>query len=230
MVTKALTIGVLEAERRVLKKMLCSRHQILDKGSRLKVAQLLLHKILKTGEDSDIDEALESNLLLGTTNIILDSILIIVRAHRLLKNKDHLDLKNSLGEIVFTLIMRNTIDGTILKELVKALIDAGADPNVEGTPDKDMSTTLAKTSLYWARGDIVELLLNAGADPNTLSSCGETVLHFTRDPTIAELLLQAGADINTRDTKPRQIQTLKSFSIFVCTNYNAGLFAIQPSH
>ena len=76
-------------------------------------------------------------------------------------------------------------------EVVKALIDKGANVNAvgsEGTP-----LHLAKDT------DIIKLLINNGANVNAGGKNGRTPLHLAKDTDIINLLINKGADVNARE-------------------------------
>ena len=80
-------------------------------------------------------------------------------------------------------------------ELVKALLDAGADPN----GPHSMGNSLLYIALYEGNTELVKLLLEAGADPNWLYSTGDSLLFIAVDDNkteVVKLLLEAGADPN----------------------------------
>lgn len=82
------------------------------------------------------------------------------------------------------------------KELVQALLDAGANPNAKSPS--------GRTALYAAikNSEIVELLLNAKADPNLASDgVSPTLIAALENGTddAIKALIKGGADVNTAD-------------------------------
>ena len=90
----------------------------------------------------------------------------------------------------FTPLINASISGH--DDVVKLLLDAGAEPN--------MTDTMATTPLHEAAGNghiiVVKILLDARDDPNTTDENGRTPLYraaMWRQTDIVELLLDAGA-------------------------------------
>ena len=93
------------------------------------------------------------------------------------------------------------------KALVKALLDAGADPNAK--------TASGRAPLHEAasNAEIFQMLLQAKADPNITNDRGETPLFVVVEqgtPENVEALLKAGADINKKDSGGNSALTLAS--------------------
>jgi ankyrin repeat protein len=72
-------------------------------------------------------------------------------------------------------------------EIVKMLLERGADANAESYFKHDRPLHLVKTA------DIVKLLINHGAIVNALDAFGCTPLHGALDADIASVLLENGA-------------------------------------
>ena len=79
-------------------------------------------------------------------------------------------------------------------DLVKMLLDAGAEPNVADI--RGMTPLMLAVASEHQDAAVVALLLKAGADPNARSKTGETPLDWARkygDPRVIAVLQQAGA-------------------------------------
>ncbi len=95
-------------------------------------------------------------------------------------------------------------------ESVKALLDAGADPDLAN----DYGITPMNLAMENRSLSMVKLLLGAGADPNAANWSGETLLMTAARTGFAdamEVLLDAGADVNAQD--PRRHQTALMWAI-----------------
>jgi hypothetical protein len=83
-------------------------------------------------------------------------------------------------------------------ELVKILLDAGADPNLT---NGDKMTPLTKVA-FSGNIRMARILLAAGADPNIADHDGWRPLHYAarrQNSEMLEIILEAKADINARD-------------------------------
>jgi len=81
-------------------------------------------------------------------------------------------------------------------EIVRMLLEAGADPNQESTGESDGTPLCGAAS--WGFADVVRLLLRYGADPNLRESGGgpKTALAWARrnhHDEVVRLLLENGA-------------------------------------
>jgi ankyrin repeat protein len=82
-------------------------------------------------------------------------------------------------------------------ELVKLLLQSGANPNVKDEQDRQTPLIAAVRN---QRKEIVSMLLIDQADPNTPDGAGETALHYAAaQPDIVEDLLGAKAEVNAKD-------------------------------
>jgi ankyrin repeat protein len=105
-------------------------------------------------------------------------------------------------------------DDNLDLELVKLLLNAGADPNA---PDQSSRETLLQKSLANARIDIVSLLLEGGAEVNipatnwTGTPLQEAILKQEVDT--ADLLLARGADINAPPARKNGATALQAAAI-----------------
>jgi len=122
----------------------------------------------------------------------------------------------------------NNVDLTKLKDVVKLLIDKGADVNAK-TNDGD-------TALMWAaisgEVDIVKMLLEKGADVNAKNNHGDTALIFAAaqgNVDIVKILLDAGADISAKNEhgetalmlaqRNKQVDTIKILEMYLLNKY-----------
>jgi ankyrin repeat protein len=106
----------------------------------------------------------------------------------------------------WTLLHKATA-GQASLDLVRALIDAGADTNArdnEGNTPLHFAVKRINREKFATRDyeGIVRLLLEKKADVHMVNVGGATPLHtaaaFRADPTVIEMLIQAGADVNLK--------------------------------
>ncbi len=84
-------------------------------------------------------------------------------------------------------------------ELVKALIDAGANVDVR---DEHGNTLLHEIVFYPFDSECAKILIDAGVDVNIKNNSGRTALHSAAShghPKQVSMLINAGADVNARD-------------------------------
>lgn len=79
-------------------------------------------------------------------------------------------------------------------ELIRLLLDAGADPNIAN--NKGMTPLMLSTSSHLTR-----LLLERGAEVNARNKDGMTALMFCTNANVSKLLIQAGARVNLADNE-----------------------------
>lgn len=92
-------------------------------------------------------------------------------------------------------------------ELVKLLLEKGADPNIRSTYESGLRMHPLSWSVYYGRADIIELLLKHGADVNAdfdVKRGPETVEPLTALDVVEEILMQMDDD---GDNKNRFIDT-----------------------
>lgn len=77
-------------------------------------------------------------------------------------------------------------------ELIRLLLDAGADPNIAS--NKGTTALMLSTSSHLTR-----LLLKRGAEVNARNKDGMTALMFSTNANVSKLLIQAGAHVNLAD-------------------------------
>ncbi|HEX2463260.1 MAG TPA: ankyrin repeat domain-containing protein [Thermoanaerobaculia bacterium] len=82
-------------------------------------------------------------------------------------------------------------------EMMRLLLDAGADPNLGGA---DHQGALAVAVIHHQR-EAVDLLIDQGADVRADPQAGDPPLLFAVDLEIAERLLDAGAPVDARDAR-----------------------------
>ena len=89
-----------------------------------------------------------------------------------------------------------------LVDVVKLLIDAGAD--VDDPGDDDELTTPLNYAVQHDKTEIARLLIDAGANVNTKDDDGRSPLHYAVGEgysEIVQLLVNAGANVNARDNE-----------------------------
>lgn len=120
----------------------------------------------------------------------------LILAKQLLDDQIHADSKNYLDEGRPVLHQAVNLGH---EEMVKLLLDSGADVNIEHHDDE-------RTALHIAAGKgndkLVQLLLDRGANVNAADSVGLTVLHAAvlgRTPSTVRMLLRYGANVDARN-------------------------------
>lgn len=109
---------------------------------------------------------------------------------------------NGLDEIGNTALCSAAFGGDL--EIVRALLEAGADPNL--APEPEPNEDESNTPLWFANSaDITKLLIDAGADINFQNYSGDTILMMTARRWGAlkkmKVLLENSADINIKDNE-----------------------------
>ena len=107
---------------------------------------------------------------------------------------------NAKDSVEITLLMNAANDGRISS--AEALLEAGADPNVIGSPS---GWTAMHYAAYRGNTGMAELLLKHNADTEIRSRLGgDTVLHtaaFNGTLELVKTLVEAGADIMAKDDR-----------------------------
>lgn len=135
-----------------------------------------------------------------------------------------LDRPGISGVTVLVLALRRLRDAPHDLDIVRALLDAGADPNV-GKDELPLQVAIGASR--GAGLEPVRMLLAARADPNARSSFGEPVF-FTaagadQDPALMQLLLDRGADLHaTTDTGKTALSVCA-----MTRNWKAALLLLQ---
>ena len=95
----------------------------------------------------------------------------------------------------YTHLMAAVMNGDASEEVVKILIDAGADVNARN----DYGATALHLYEWNANLEKMKLLIQAGADVNARDIYGRTPLYNTRIAEQIQLLIDSGADVNATD-------------------------------
>ncbi len=113
--------------------------------------------------------------------------------------------RNEKGETLLHLASEETSFDDADAEMVNALLEKGADPNLSRS--EDIIAGGGETPLHAAVGsgnvEIVRALLEAGADPSMEDEDGKAPLHSASESQVAEVLLENGADPSARDSGGR---------------------------
>lgn len=129
-----------------------------------------------------------------TSDAIRDGKIDAIR-DRVLKEPGYLESRDFVDE---TPLSAAIVWGQV--ELVRFLLEQGANPNVEFN-DGESCLRMAAASDRDGAGDIVALLIAAGADVREEEAIGDTPLHAAAsngNVEIARQLIEAGADVNRR--------------------------------
>ena len=113
--------------------------------------------------------------------------------------------RNEKGETPLHHASEEMISNDADAEMVNALLEEGADPNLSRS--EDIIAGGGETPLHAAVGsgnvEIVRALLEAGADPSVEDEDGKAPLHSASESQVAEVLLDNGADPSARDSGGR---------------------------
>jgi len=153
----------------------------------------IILKYFPEHRDADDDEANTLIIIaVNTQNIELAKFLL----------KDDLVPLNRRNDYGETPLIRASFHAINNAQLVKMLLDAGADPDIQ---DELGQTALMKAG-YTGNIEIVKRLLNAGADPNIQDENGSTVLFDVINRghvKVLKLLLRKGINPNIEDNNNR---------------------------
>ncbi|MBR0317649.1 MAG: ankyrin repeat domain-containing protein [Synergistaceae bacterium] len=117
-------------------------------------------------------------------------------------------------------------------DVVKALINAGADVNYRTPLKKAMDDMPGFFSDYQPNPEVIKTLIEAGADVNAKNDSGETVLMYAAANTDSfkaiKVLIDSGADINAKDKLGKNVlmyagQELDSSREFITFLINSGI-------
>lgn len=110
---------------------------------------------------------------------------------------NYLNTKSIEGKIPLNYACKNSP-----VEVVKLLLDNGANPNLEDSEGKISLHYVPENYYFRDRLEIAGLVLGRGASPNIQDKDGETPLHYCSsydDTHIVELLVMCGANPNIKD-------------------------------
>ncbi len=124
-------------------------------------------------------------------------------------SRSELNTRGISGATPLVLAVRQLRQSPDRIELVRALLDGGADPNLIG-PELPLQTAIGESRT--AGVEPVRLLLDAGANPNARTAEGSPVFFIGGGANIQmevmELLLAHGADVRLKDSQGRSVVVL----------------------
>ena len=158
------------------------------------VAVPMLRLLLDEGADVSLVNRLSATPLIDAVergvDTGFDAMGLLIRASA---EAGVLDVQNSVGDTALHLTHDN---GNT--DVMRLLLDAGADPNVPDNEGKTLLHHMAEEGITeYVRHEDVEALLNAGADPNLIDEQGWTPAHYAGekgDKDMFRLLLEHGAE------------------------------------
>jgi ankyrin repeat protein len=180
----------------------------------------LIKNLIKAGANCNILNMYGNNTLMHLIQSIYQIEKDIIRDVIPLTTDLNLKSKQLGAHTALTMISISNVNLGAKKEIIKLLLEAGADPNVKsGSGINCLDIIIRKDSLINKHDiELLETLLKAGADPNNPDTHGRTSLHrltlnnsqtiINKSPRIisinhrlieiAKLLVKYGADINKK--------------------------------
>ncbi|MDY6901945.1 MAG: ankyrin repeat domain-containing protein [Cyanobacteriota bacterium] len=104
------------------------------------------------------------------------------------------------------------------KNVMEALLDAGADPNLGSDEEFEEGTTalmyIASSFFASNRAEVIKFLVNRGANPNARNDNGETAMIVScNNADAVKALIEAGADVNIRDNEGNTAMMISDWSV-----------------
>jgi ankyrin repeat protein len=125
----------------------------------------------------------------------------------LLKNGANPNQPDSNGETPLMCVIgqaRNEVTVETKAQLLRILLEAGADPNLRSS--NGFWTPLIQ-AVDFGQIDAAKILLSRGASVSETNSEGSTPLHFAENAEVVKLLISAGADPNARTSPAPEGET-----------------------
>jgi len=180
---------------------------LINKKDSITLAEVLLHEAIEENNVSYVQEYLDNG---GDINIRIDKDYSTKTPLLILSIENNSDLISMLLiEKGVDVDLRDNYQSPPIREaammgqlnIVKKLLDAGADINDAGGDDEGAGTVLT-SAVFYGHTEVVEFLLEQGVDINDVDFQGSTALHIAKyqeNKYLEDLLLKYNPDLNILD-------------------------------
>jgi hypothetical protein len=146
----------------------------------------------------------------------------------LLAKRPDLDDRDETGETLLAYAVENALEKNGSIEPVRALLDAGTDPNQRLLTDGRQIIVKVFESTSPSSNDLFKLLLDRRADPDTRDNFGVPMIHHAKGQLLKlKLLIDSDVDINTPSDYHYQHRWTPAMSLAMDEAYDEALYLVQ---